>query len=44
MLRPTGVTMHYEVELGLVIGSKVQDLDPKDSQGALEAIECESCS
>lgn len=44
MLRPKGVTMHYEVELGLVIGRKVQDLDPKDSQGALEAIECESCS
>lgn len=40
VLRPKGVTMHYEVELGLVIGRKVQDLDPKDSQGALEAIEC----
>lgn len=39
VLRPRGVTMHYEVELGLVIGKTVQDLDPEDSQGALEAIE-----
>lgn len=35
VLRPKGVTMHYEVVLGLVIGRKVQD-----SRGALEAIEC----
>jgi len=32
--------MHYEVELGLVIGKTVRDLDPEDEKGALDAIEC----
>jgi 2-keto-4-pentenoate hydratase/2-oxohepta-3-ene-1,7-dioic acid hydratase in catechol pathway len=31
--------MHYEVELGLVMGKTVRDLDPEDTQGALDAIE-----
>jgi len=31
--------MHYEVELGLVIGKTVRDLDPNDTQGAMDAIE-----
>ncbi|KAF2750688.1 hypothetical protein M011DRAFT_437074 [Sporormia fimetaria CBS 119925] len=39
VLRPRGVTMHYEVELGLVMGKTLRDLDPEDTQGALDAIE-----
>lgn len=39
ILRPKGVTLHYEVELGLVIGKTVRDLDPNDTKGALDAIE-----
>ncbi|KAJ5670819.1 uncharacterized protein N7477_006182, partial [Penicillium maclennaniae] len=34
-----GVSVHYEVELGLVIGKTVRDLDPQDEQGALDAIQ-----
>lgn len=39
VLRPRGVNVHYEVELGLVMGRKVRDLDPNDTQGALDSIE-----
>lgn len=39
VLRPRGVNLHYEIELGLVIGKTVRDLDPNDTQGALDAIE-----
>jgi acylpyruvate hydrolase len=42
ILRPRGVKLHYEVELGLVIGKTLTDLDAEDSQGALDAIESES--
>ncbi|KAF2442135.1 hypothetical protein P171DRAFT_433693 [Karstenula rhodostoma CBS 690.94] len=38
VLRPRGVTMHYEVELGLVMGKTVRDLDPEDTEGAMDAI------
>lgn len=31
--------MHYEVELGLVMGKTVRDLDPEDTKGAMDAIE-----
>lgn len=41
VLQPAGVDVHFEVELGLVIGKEVRDLDPEDTQGALDAIECE---
>lgn len=41
VLRPKGVSLHYEVELGLVIGKTVRDLDPNDEQGALDAIQSE---
>lgn len=41
VLRPKGVSLHYEVELGLVMGKTVRDLDPQDEQGALDAIESE---
>ncbi|KAF2498887.1 fumarylacetoacetate hydrolase domain-containing protein 1 [Lophium mytilinum] len=39
VLRPRGVEMHYEVELGLVMGKTVRDLDPEDTKGALDSIE-----
>ncbi|KAF2634904.1 hypothetical protein P280DRAFT_412677 [Massarina eburnea CBS 473.64] len=39
ILRPRGVTMHYEVELGLIMGRRVRDLHPEDTKGALDAIE-----
>ncbi|KAH8694113.1 fumarylacetoacetate hydrolase family protein [Talaromyces proteolyticus] len=38
VLRPKGVKMHYEVELGLVMGKTVRDLDPEDHKTALDAI------
>jgi acylpyruvate hydrolase len=41
VLRPRGVTMHYEVELGLIMGKTVRDLHPDDTKGALDAIEGE---
>jgi hypothetical protein len=31
--------MHYEVELGLIMGKTVRDLHPEDTKGALDAIE-----
>lgn len=37
--RPAGVNLHYEIELGLVIGKTVRNLDANDTQGALDAIE-----
>ncbi|KAF2831003.1 hypothetical protein CC86DRAFT_366494 [Ophiobolus disseminans] len=39
VLRPRGVTMHYEIELGLIMGKTVRDLHPEDTKGALDAIE-----
>lgn len=41
VLRPKGVSLHYEVELGLVIGKTIRDLDPNDEKSAFEAIESE---
>ncbi|RDA87361.1 hypothetical protein CP532_2609 [Ophiocordyceps camponoti-leonardi (nom. inval.)] len=37
-VRPRGVEMHFEVELGLVMGRKVRDLAADDVGGALAAI------
>lgn len=34
--------MHYEVELGLVMGKRLRDLDVDDEEGALGAISSES--
>jgi acylpyruvate hydrolase len=34
--------LHYEVELALVIGKEVKDLDAADEESALEAIESKS--
>ncbi|KAL2125330.1 hypothetical protein VTJ04DRAFT_1695 [Mycothermus thermophilus] len=39
VLRPKGVDVHHEVELALILGKRVRDLDPQDEQGALDAIE-----
>ncbi|PCG91446.1 Hypothetical protein PENO1_093850 [Penicillium occitanis (nom. inval.)] len=38
VLLPKGVNVHYEVELGLVIGKTLKDLDPEDHRGALDSI------
>jgi acylpyruvate hydrolase len=38
-LRPRGVKVHYEVELGLIIGKTVRDLEETDTNGALDAIQ-----
>ncbi|RDA90132.1 hypothetical protein CP533_0750 [Ophiocordyceps camponoti-saundersi (nom. inval.)] len=37
-VRPRGVQMHFEVELGLVMGKRVRDLAADDVGGALKAI------
>lgn len=39
VLRPRGVKMHYEVELALIIGKQVRDLDANDEKGVLDAID-----
>ncbi|KAK7545676.1 hypothetical protein IWX49DRAFT_333892 [Phyllosticta citricarpa] len=38
ILRPRGVNVHYEVELGLIIGQQVRDLHPEDTEGAIGSI------
>ncbi|TAQ89675.1 hypothetical protein B7494_g1980 [Chlorociboria aeruginascens] len=39
VIRPRGVELHYEVELAMVIGKRVKDLEASDEKGALDAIE-----
>lgn len=39
VIRPRGVDLHYEVELALVMGKRVKDLEASDEKGALESIE-----
>lgn len=39
VVRPRGVDLHYEVELALIIGKKLKDLEATDADGALDAIE-----
>lgn len=39
VIRPRGVDLHYEVELALIMGKQVKDLEASDEKGALEAIE-----
>jgi 2-keto-4-pentenoate hydratase/2-oxohepta-3-ene-1,7-dioic acid hydratase in catechol pathway len=39
VIRPKGVDLHYEVELALIIGKKVKDLEANDEKGAFDAIE-----
>ncbi|KAF3481604.1 uncharacterized protein GIQ15_04363 [Arthroderma uncinatum] len=38
VLRPKGVKLHYEVELGLIMGSRLRDHGPNDIKGALDSI------
>ncbi len=38
-IRPKGVDLHYEVELALILGKDVRDLEADDEKGALDAIE-----
>lgn len=39
VIQPRGVDLHYEVELALIMGKQVKDLEASDEQGALDAIE-----
>jgi 2-keto-4-pentenoate hydratase/2-oxohepta-3-ene-1,7-dioic acid hydratase in catechol pathway len=39
VIRPRGVDLHYEVELALVMGKRVKDLEASDEKGALDSIE-----
>ncbi|TVY32901.1 putative hydrolase [Lachnellula subtilissima] len=39
IIRPKGVDLHYEVELALILGKQVKDLEADDEKGALDAIE-----
>ena len=41
MIRPRGVSLHYEVELALILGKRVRDFNGQDEQVALDAIESE---
>jgi hypothetical protein len=34
--------MHFEIELGLVMGKTLRDYDERDEQGAIDAIESTS--
>jgi acylpyruvate hydrolase len=39
VVRPKGVDLHYEVELALIMGKQVKNLEASDEQGALDSIE-----
>ncbi|KAK4449259.1 hypothetical protein QBC34DRAFT_299575 [Podospora aff. communis PSN243] len=39
VIQPRGVDLHYEVELALILGKQVQNLEASDEQGAMDAIE-----
>ncbi|KAK4234832.1 putative mitochondrial hydrolase FMP41 [Achaetomium macrosporum] len=39
VIRPRGVNLHYEVELALILGKQLRDLNEQDEQAALDAIE-----
>ena len=39
ILRPRGVNLHYEVELGIVIGKTLRDIDENDTQSWMSGIE-----
>lgn len=42
VVRPKGVNLHYEIELALIIGKTVRDLDANDEKAAFDAIDSES--
>lgn len=39
ILRPAGVNLHFEVELGIIIGKTVRDLDENDEKAWMDAID-----
>ena len=39
MLRPRGVSLHYEVELALVMGRGVRDMGEGDEEAAVRAVD-----
>ncbi|CAG8975488.1 hypothetical protein HYALB_00004807 [Hymenoscyphus albidus] len=39
VIRPRGVDLHFEVELALIMGKRVKNLEASDEKGALDAIE-----
>ncbi len=39
VIRPKGTDLHYEVELALIIGKKLKNLEASDEKGAFDAIE-----
>ena len=39
VVRPRGVDLHYEVELALILGKQVKNLEADDEKGAMDAIE-----
>ncbi len=39
VVRPKGTDLHYEVELALVMGKRVKDLDESAEKGTWDAIE-----
>lgn len=39
VIRPKGVELHYEVELALIMGKQVKDMEPSEEIRALESIE-----
>lgn len=41
VIAPKGVNLHYEIELALIMGKEVKDLDASDEKGAFDAIESE---
>lgn len=38
-IRPKGVDLHYEIELAIIMGKKLVDLDAADEKGAYDAID-----
>lgn len=40
VLRPRGTELHHEVELALIVGKEIRDLDENDEVMAMDAIEC----
>ena len=41
VIRPKGVDLHFEVELALIIGKQLRDLQASDEKAALDAVESE---
>lgn len=39
VVRPKGTDLHYEVELALIIGKKLKNLEESDQKAAFDAIE-----